>query len=315
MTPNDTDGAGRTPARKPRAQDALGRKKASLRRFWQVSSAKLRLSALAARHPTSGETDPMNKFVFATHRGGSSVLGDITNACCMGSKENMVALGGELEVFREVGPTGAARRADPRSRGNPDDLSELFVPQIENWERHAGVFAPIRRADFFPPAFFKEGDKGLLMMRDPRDCMVSGYYGFLRLHSGGMNNPEQRANYEKGVDRYVLENMLVRYRSAVQDYIDLLEQIPAITVLTYEEMVTDFPSFFAKFYERLDFNPDYYDRLLRQQATKFEPPAAEDIDSHKRQMLPGDHARKLAPETIATINDRMGPQLRYFGYL
>lgn len=257
----------------------------------------------------------MNKFVFATHRGGSSVLGDITKGCCMGSKENMITLGGELGVFLEVGPTGASQRADPRSRNDPDNLSELFNPQIENWEKHAGVFAPIRRADFFPPAFFKDGDKGLLLIRDPRDCMVSGYYGFLRLHSGGMDNPNHRAEYEMGIDHYVLNKMLVRYRGAVQEYIDLMSAIPEITVLTYEEMVTDFPSFFAKFYDRLDFNPDYYDRLLRQQAAKFTPPAAENIDSHKRQMLPGDYARKLAPDTIAEINDRMGPQLQYFGYL
>ena len=265
-------------------------------------------------HKTHGSSK-VNKFVFATHRGGSSILGDIARICAIRSGNSFVSIGDKSQMLPELGPNGASKRGVPRSRGDDNGQSEAFVPQIENWRKHSGVFAPIRRADFFPHDFFKEGDKGLLMIRDPRDCMVSGYYGFLRLHAGGLDNPARRADYEKGIDRYVLENMLTRYNDALQDYIDLLGAVPAITVLTYEEMVTDFPSFFAKFFSRLDFDPRDYNALLHEQIAKFEPPAAEDIDSHKRQMLPGDHLRKLAPETIAQINARMESQLRYFGYL
>lgn len=256
----------------------------------------------------------MNKFVFAIHRGGSSVLGGIAKNCAMASGETPVMLGGGEQAFHETGPAGAARRA--RAAASPDGelLEDEFVPQPENWARHGGVFAPIRRADFFPAEFFRPGDLAVLNMRDPRDCMVSGYFGFLRLHGGGLASDSRRQQYERGIDEYVLTTLLDRYVVATRNYIRLREAIPSLKVFTYEEMVTDFEGWFAKFYEALAFAPDAYARLLPRQAAKFEPPAREDIDAHKRQMLPGDYRRKLKPETIAVINQRMAPQLRYFGY-
>ena len=71
----------------------------------------------------------------------------------------------------------------------------------------------------------------------------------------------------------------------------------------------------ARFCDALAFERDVYERLVDRQAAKFEPPAGEDIDRHKRQMLPGDYRRKLAPATIDRINTRLERQLAYFGYL
>ena len=210
----------------------------------------------------------------------------------------------------EVGPTGAAKRI-----AATQDAREAFVPQVENWRQHAGVFSPIRRADFFPAEFFAPGDLALLNMRDPRDCMVSGYFGFLRLHGNGLQDADKKAQYEMGIDAYVLTHMLGRYSKALNDYMALRKQIPDMTVLHYEEMVTSFDSWFEKFYAALQFNPAKYDKLLAQQGAHFVPPPVENIDQHKRQMLPGDYARKLEPETIDIINTQMAAQLSYFGYL
>ena len=251
----------------------------------------------------------MNRFVFAIHRGGSSVLGGIAKNCALAAAEPAVVLGGGSNAFAETGRDGAAVR---RPGGSPADG---FAPQIANWQRHAGVFAPIRRADFFPAAFFRPGDRAVLNMRDPRDCMVSGYFGFLRLHNRGLANERRAAMYERGIDEYVLDDLLERYALALDNYIALLAAVPAIARLTYEDMVTNFAPWFARFCDALAFERDVYERLVDRQAAKFEPPAGEDIDRHKRQMLPGDYRRKLAPATIDRINTRLERQLAYFGYL
>ena len=238
------------------------------------------------------------------------------------------ALGSQTEALPEVGPTGAAKRI-----AATQDAREAFVPQVENWRQHAGVFSPIRRADFFPAEFFAPGDLALLNMRDPRDCMVSGYFGFLRLHGNGLQDADKKAQYEMGIDAYVLTHMLGRYSKALNDYMALRKQIPDMTVLHYEEMVTSFDSWFEKFYDALHFarhngggkymisqhaqhliGISPYQRLLRRYRKDFIPPKAENIDRHHRQQTPGDYARKLQPDTIAKINARLSEPLRYFGY-
>ena len=40
----------------------------------------------------------------------------------------------------------------------------------------------------------------------------------------------------------------------------------------------------------------------------------EDIYSHKRQVTPGDHKRKLLPETIDRLNSEFGEVLDVLGY-
>ncbi len=272
----------------------------------------------------------MNRYVFGIHRGGSSVMGLIAVHAAQITGVPLVEMGPPDATLPDAGPRGAATKTDTLRAADGSGIDGIFSPQADNWRAHQGLFVPIRRADMFPPEVFKSGDRAVLMMRDPRDCMVSGYYGFLRLHGGGLETPSRQIFYNMGIDAYVLEHMLPRYKRAVDDYIALRAQIPTLSVLHYEQMVTDFPSWLEAFlaslemprrlrlrerlrHQRLWVTPKKV--LLDQHSGDFTPPAAEDIDHHKRQMLPGDHIRKLKPETIAAINDQMGPQLRAFGYL
>lgn len=272
----------------------------------------------------------MNRYAFGIHRGGSSVMGLIAVDAAQITGVPLVEMGPPDATLPDTGPRGAAAKVDVLRAADGSAIDGIMAPQPDNWRAHRGLFVPIRRADMFPPEIFKTGDRAVLLMRDPRDCMVSGYYGFLRLHGGGLDNPFRQIFYDMGIDAYVLEHMLPRYVRAVDDYIALQAQIPQITVLHYEQMVTDFPGWLGAFLdalamphrlrlrERLRHRRPWLTAkrvLLDRHSAGFTPPDAEDIDSHKRQMLPGDHIRKLKPETIATINATMGPQLRAFGYL
>ena len=249
-----------------------------------------------------------NKFVFAIHRGGSSVLGGISRNCALASGEKPVMIGTTRKAFKEKGPEGCANRV----------AKDVFSPNLANWQARSGVFSPIRRPDFFPAERFEPGDIALLNMRDPRDCMVSGYFGFLRLHGEGLKDETRKRMYDEGIDAYVLDKLLDDYTRVCRGYMELNDALDGqLKILTYEEMTTDFPSWFKKFYDLLEFEFDTsrFKELGNRMAKKFEPPEKEDIDSHKRQMFPGDHLRKLKPETIDEVNRRMAGELRYFGYL
>ena len=272
----------------------------------------------------------MNRYVFGMHRGGSTIMGAIARSAAGVTGVPFVDLGDASATLPEAGPRGAALRSDVLRDAAGKEIDGLYTPQPDNWRAHHGLFAPIRRADLFPVEVFTPADRAVLVIRDPRDCMVSGYYGFLRLHGGGMDHPGRKRQFDRGINAYVLDHMLPRYARALSDYVALRAAIPTLTVLPYEMMITDFPRWIAAFMTALDM-PDQVrlrDRLrqfsLRPSATRlvhdlhcqdFERPDAEDIDSHKRQMLPGDHLRKLAPATIATINAQIGDDLRVFGYV
>lgn len=271
----------------------------------------------------------MNRYVFGMHRGGSSVMGRIARSAARISGIPMVALGEQDKDLPEEGPQGAARRIDTLRDAQGLAIDAVYAPQPDNWRAHGGLFAPIRRADLFPPEVFQGGDRAVLMMRDPRDCMVSGYYGFLRLHAGGLDNPQQRQRYEMGIDTYVLTHMLPRYARVLEGYMALQDRLPALQVMHYEQMVTDFPAWLDAFLTALDMpdrvrlrdrirlrrvNPGLRDAMLTYHQADFARPTGENIDEHKRQMLPGDHVRKLKPATIAALDAAMAPALARFGY-
>lgn len=242
------------------------------------------------------------------------MLGSLSARCARACGEPLALLGTKKGQFPITGPDGAAQRLGVTKTATGASI-EAYEPRLANWRRHAGVFAPIRRADFFPPEFFQEGDVALLNIRDPRDCMVSGYYGFLRLHGKGLEEEGKKRKWDAGIESYVLNDMVDRFIHACQDYIDLIGKVPAMQVLRYEEMVTDFPAWFGKYYAAMKLDPAKFDECLEREKAFFVVPEEEDIDSHKRQMTPGDHRRKLGEDVIAEIDRRMEPQLRYFGYL
>src|SRR6476469_4344159 len=159
---------------------------------------------------------------------------------------------------------------------------------------------------------------------------------------------------EAGIDKFVLDmsdenfsryegdygigSKYGRYVGNVYDrYTTYLREIvgkPNAVLISYEEMVLDFASWLRKFLAAFELaDPDEtYEFALRRHAdavkprvdeTRTEPtvfPAAfpnllvEDIWSHKRRVIPGDHKEKLRPETISKLNLRFRQVLDALGY-
>lgn len=266
----------------------------------------------------------MNRFAFGIHRGGSTILGKICREVANQHKIPLQILGNskkQPQLFGEIGDDGACSYVLNVKGERINDIYGLpsLKANIGNWEsRKDSFFAPIRNAKYFTADFFKEDDYGILNIRDPRDCMTSGYYGFLLLHGQKQHSPVKKEMFEKGIDAYVIDSLLGRFETKLNDYIELINTLhysSRFSILKYEMMVCDFPKWFKSFCHKLEIDHTKSQDLEKSLAENFRPVQKEDIYKHKRQMLPGDYQNKLKPETINLINERLKDQLEFFGYL
>lgn len=161
--------------------------------------------------------------------------------------------------------------------------------------------------------------KLIIQVRDPRDCLTSAYFSFKASHippedpaklAEFMERREKLQNTD--IDQYVLSEVH-SYITRMNVLKDLIADHDDALVLTYEEMVTDTDSWLAKVSDFIE-QPLTDDLLSRLGETINFTVNKEDVSQHKRQVTPGDHKRKLKPETIAEMSDRLREQLDYFGY-
>lgn len=156
--------------------------------------------------------------------------------------------------------------------------------------------------------------KVLLQLRDPRDLLTSLYYSTAYSHAIINEKLMERRKdaLQHTVDSYVLDNTQ-QYTRIFQKYIDGLLDKPNVLFVKYEDMVQNFEGWLqaVSTHVGLDQHAETLE-AIRQQAN-FSV-SSEDKFSQKRQVTPGDHLRKLQPETIAELNKRLAPILQRLGY-
>lgn len=161
----------------------------------------------------------------------------------------------------------------------------------------------------------------VVMVRDPRDVLVSGYYSYA--HSHALPPDEEKAEeflefrslvQQMSVDEYARELGPDLY-GRLQKYINLSWQMDDVCILKYEDMIADFPSWLDTLLAYCQFQiSDSLRASLLQEADRSKQKKKEDISSHRRQVTPGDHMRKLQPETINYLNDLFADITKQFQY-
>jgi len=163
--------------------------------------------------------------------------------------------------------------------------------------------------------------KAILLVRDPRDMIVSHYYSTRLSHpdpgrilSTSMKGMPLREKAQRlTIDEYAID-LTKFYGRLMRGYIDVLEKNPdTFRVYRYEdvifrkrEWISDIGSYFGW---------SVPEAKLRRIAAKNDIlPRAEKESKHVRQVSPGDHKRKLEPATIVQLNEALGKEFRYFGY-
>jgi hypothetical protein len=153
-----------------------------------------------------------------------------------------------------------------------------------------------------------------LQLRDPRDVLTSLYYSTAYSHS--LLNPallrRRKEAQAMSIDEYVLQ-AAPQYLRIYAQYGDQLLGQPEVLLQSYERMVADFPGWLEALSAHLDLqgHPELTEQLLEEARFDVEK---EDEYSHRRQVTPGDHLRKLQPETIKQLNELLAPVLETFGY-
>jgi len=162
----------------------------------------------------------------------------------------------------------------------------------------------------------------VVMIRDPRDVLVSAYYSYSKNHAIPQS-PKKAAEFKilrakmiaQGIDEYVIE-MSKNSQWRMQQYYNLQRSCSAVCILRYEDMITDFSTWLDKLLTHCQWT---ISSILRNQLMSEAEQAGrkkpENTTSHKRQVSPGEHKRKLQYNTIKYLNKHLSKELHQFGYL
>ncbi len=180
------------------------------------------------------------------------------------------------------------------------------------------VYGPFRHPNQGIPDLLEF--KTILMLRDPRDVLVSLFYSVAYSHTLPAGNPEQASELlmrrknalELEIDAFVLDQLPI-YKERYEMYLRDLHGRPRTLLLTYEEMMADREAWFERLISFAGFTPSSETLEFARAASEGET-GGEDAHRHRRQGLPGDHRRKLRAETIETLNRELGEILKVLNY-
>jgi hypothetical protein len=217
------------------------------------------------------------------------------------------------QLFRRV---ARARKIAYYSSNHLEPNDDLVTPQID----HDFCLCPIRSFANEPETLSDRLDvHRIFQVRDPRDILVSQYFSYGWRHTDESFDPaiyrQREAIKSMTIDEYVLSRQRV-LDPLKKRLAQLTERNPSpnLTILKYEEMVLDFPSWLEKAIQPFSFRVPALikKRFSIRYRNEFQPD--HDKKSHKRSVLPGDHLKQLKPETIARLNQILESELRALNY-
>jgi hypothetical protein len=160
----------------------------------------------------------------------------------------------------------------------------------------------------------------IFQIRDPRDILVSEYFSLGWIHPtlGTQLSDRRQSLQQMTIDEYVIEQSEVSSWPLEEKFKPLLERelnSRFEMIVTYEEMVTDFPKWAEKVLPPFGFRFPKLAAIKLAWRYRNEFKTATESMTHKRRITPGDHRRKLKPATIERLNQRFENVLTRFGYL
>ena len=252
-----------------------------------------------SRPPGSGTS----VVLFTQHKCASVYTREVfrTLACDSG----LIPVNFENLVFNgQVSPRERERIYGAGGKAVYPERGYCFAP-IRAW--HAGIPDP-------------ENYRTVLMLRDPRDVLVSFYFSMAYSHSVPEADrtmreqvlAERQTATGADIDSYVIERSGF-FLETYENYLRHVFGRPNVLFVTYEQMVADFEGWLNRVVEHCRFTPSpaTRERLVRESNFEVEK---EDPTRHRRQVTPGDHRRKLRPETIEALNQRFATVLETLGY-
>jgi hypothetical protein len=155
--------------------------------------------------------------------------------------------------------------------------------------------------------------KTILLVRDPRDILVSLYFSVK--HSHALKNESiVRSNFDANImsiDEFVIEKAQSIFGIFQSYHANLVNG--ASKVYRYEDVVFGKISWLRNMIETLELpiNKRVIKKIAKGHDVK---PLKEDITKHVRSVIPGDHTRKLEAATIYQLNQIFSSILKTYNY-
>ncbi len=262
------------------------------------------------------------KIIFAAlHRGGSSVFDDIVlhiiKLKYLGKIDIKKSNSNLTSILEEVSdqPSFCFRvdtlENEKVSNQKKIELIEKFFFNYYSMYRVSTDLPVLVMEEFIKT----KNTKVVLLIRDVRDCMCSGYYSFNLLHGNGLEDANQKNDYLSGIDRYVLDKMVPKYNEALK-VINRIKENPENQIFRYEDMIKNPKSFVAKICEIIDLQEDRYELAWNLLSRLFDyQNISYDETKHMRQVFPGNYKKELKETSIITVNNAFQAYLEEYGYL
>ena len=156
----------------------------------------------------------------------------------------------------------------------------------------------------------------VILIRDPRDIIVSMYYSFGFSH--GLSPDETTQRYQEkrresiqamNIDEYAVY-VLPKLKKKLNCLIEMSGKTSRLTILKYDEMIIDFKSFYRKLQQAISIDSNFESSMY----ANTRPQPLEIVGSHRRSGNVGEYINKLRGDTIDIINSEITGQLKYFDY-
>lgn len=145
--------------------------------------------------------------------------------------------------------------------------------------------------------------KIIIQVRNPLDCLVSAYFSFTNSHILPPDTLKRKDFIERskiileqGIDKFCL-NEINGYIERFKVIDSIVSKHPDFKLLYYEDMVLDNSNWQREIINFVGSDICYED-FQQNIGDMFSIPLNEDINVHKRKVLPGDHIDKLKLSTI-----------------
>lgn len=201
--------------------------------------------------------------------------------------------------------------------GNGRTYAEL-TPESLNFFSRPGYLHTGFRAFYagLAPAIYQH--KKMLLVRDPRDILVSRYYSIGYSHPLPPT-PQRSTAYKSMREKTIqtsIDNFVIEHAPNILDcfnsYIPLVK-MSEVRIYRYEDIVYSKHMFIHDMCQWGGI-PCTAEHAHSIAATQDVFPVQEDIHSHVRQVAPGNHRAKLKPDTIAQLNSIFKLHLELYGY-
>jgi hypothetical protein len=255
---------------------------------------------------SQSKSDHRSIIHFSVNKAATQYVRDLLMRCAM--EIGLVPIGLAEYAFHTNFPY-----LDDLSTDEMGDYQYLFKPTGYLYSVFGGMIEGIH--DF-------EKYSVILMIRDPRDVLVSEYYSYAYSHSepsrlGNKFNDfmeKRRKARELTISEYALTEC-DRVYDNYQRYMDLLlNNRSNVYVTRYEDMTNDWSGWFDKLLDFCKLEISYELLMtLSKEAARLKP-SQENIHQHNRKGIPGDYAEKLDRQTINVLNSRFSSVLEKFNY-